>query len=104
MDRQTLLATIIGVCVLNGLFSPYLAIAVPITVALVPELFPRTGPWILFFSSIFLSTATLLFSGVPAALYERLVDKDPNGMTSMYIWLGIAVLLTLPALGTLSRL
>jgi hypothetical protein len=40
---------------------------------------------------------------VPAALYERLVAKVPDDLTSMYIWLGVAALLTLPALGTLSR-
>lgn len=103
MDRQTLFTTILGVCVLNGLFSPYLAIAIPVTATLMPELLPRSGPWVLFWSAIFVANATLLFSGVPAALYERLVQRDPAGDGAMYVWLGAALLLTLPALQTLGR-
>jgi heme/copper-type cytochrome/quinol oxidase subunit 3 len=95
IDRQTLLLFVIGACLLNGIFSPYLNIAVPVTAALLPELFPRTLEWVLFWSSVLLSTATLLFSGVPAALYERLVERE--SMASMWIWLAVAALLTAPA-------
>jgi hypothetical protein len=104
MDRQTLLMIILGVCAVNGIFSPYLTMAIPITAALMPELFPKTVEWVLFFSSIFMATATLFFSGVPAALYERLIDRNPASSVSMFIWLGLAVVLTLPALGPLGSL
>jgi hypothetical protein len=104
MDRQTLLTIVLGVCVVNGLFSPYIVIAKPIVAVLMPEIFPRTVNWVLFFSSVFVSTATLFFSGVPAALYERLIDRDPQSPVPMYVWLGGAILLTLPALETLARL
>lgn len=96
MDRQTLLLTVLGVCLVNGIFSPYLNVAVPVTAALMPELFPRTIEWVLFWSSILLSTATLLFSGVPAALYERLVEREPESTVSMWIWLSGALVLSLP--------
>jgi heme/copper-type cytochrome/quinol oxidase subunit 3 len=95
IDRQTLLFVVLGICLLNGIFSPYLNVAVPVTAALMPELFPRTIEWVLFWSSILLSTATLLFSGVPAALYERLVE--PDGMAAMWIWFAGAVVLSAPA-------
>lgn len=85
---------VMGLCIVNGLFSPFLNIAVPVSAALMPELFPRTIEWVLFWASVLLSTATLLFSGVPAALYERLVENDT--LTSMWIWLGCAALLTAP--------
>jgi hypothetical protein len=99
LDRQTILLMLIGLCIINGIFSPYLNIAVPITAALMPELFPRTVEWVLFWGSVLLSSATLLFSGVPAALYERLVgDSDPEATTSMWIWFGCAVLLSSPAM------
>lgn len=104
MDRQTLLIFVLGICIANGLFSPYLNIAIPITAALMPELFPKDREWVLFFSSVFLSSATLLFSGVPAALYERLIDRNPESLVSMFIWLAAALVLSLPALETLSRL
>ena len=95
IDRQNLLLFVIGVCLVNGIFSPYLNVAVPVTAALMPELFPRTVEWVLFWSSILLSTATLLFSGIPAALYERLVERE--SATSMWVWLAGAVVLSAPA-------
>ena len=97
LDRQTVLLMIIGVCSVNGIFSPYMNIAIPISAALLPELFPRTAEWVLFWGSIFLASATLLFSGVPAALYERLVDGSTESTVSMWIWLGGAALLAAPA-------
>lgn len=97
LDRQTLLLLTISVCVVNGIFSPYLKVAIPISAALLPELFPRTVEWVLFWGSILLSSATLLFSGVPAALYERLVERDEENDVSMWIWLTGAAVLSLPA-------
>lgn len=94
-DRQTLMMVILVLCMVNGIFSPFLNIALPVAVALMPELFPRTIEWVLFWSSILLASATLLLTGVPAALYERLVDSE--GVASMWIWLAGAALLTLPA-------
>ena len=97
-DRQTLLLLVLGLCVVNGIFSPYLKVAIPISAALLPELFPRTVEWVLFWSSILLSSATLLFSGVPAALYERLIKSDEKSDLFMWIWLAGAIALSLPGL------
>ena len=88
---------IVGICIVNGIFSPYLNLAIPVTAVLMPEIFPRTIEWVLFWSSVLLSSATLLFSGVPAALYERLVECDPNAAASTWIWLAGAAALCLPA-------
>lgn len=101
-DRQTLFLLVLGVCIVNGIFSPYLRVAIPISAVLMPELFPRTLEWVLFWSSVLLASVTLLFSGVPAALYERLVDRSPEGTASMWIWLAGAAVLSLPIVrGTL---
>ena len=97
IDRQTLFLTVIGLCVVNGIFSPFLKLAIPITAALLPELFPRTLEWVLFWSSVLLSSATLLFSGVPAALYERLAARGGESAASTWIWLGGAAALSFPA-------
>ena len=96
-DRDTLFPVVLGVCIVNGIFSPYLKLAIPITVVLMPELFPRTVEWVLFWSSVLLASGTLLFSGVPAALYERLVEGKPESVASMWIWLAGAATLSLPA-------
>ena len=98
IDRQTMLLLVVGVCLVNGILSPYLNIAIPVTAALMPELFPRTVEWVLFWSSILLSSATLLFSGVPAALYERVSGAGPEAELPMWIWFGGAVALTLPVI------
>ncbi len=103
VNRQLLFVLVIGLCVVNGLFSPYLQVAVPVTTVLLPELFPKTVHWVLMFSSILVSTATLLGSGVPAALWERLAEGDAQSRVSMWIWLAGAALLTLPALQVLLR-
>ena len=101
LDRQTMFLLLLGLCIVNGIFSPYLRIAIPVTAALMPELFPRTVEWVLFWSSILLSSATLLFSGVPAALYERLAPGGREGLASMWIWFAGAALLSLPAVARL---
>jgi len=97
MDRHTLFPIVLGVCIVNGIFSPYLKLAIPITAVLMPELFPRTVEWVLFWSSVLLASTTLLFSGVPAALYERLVENEPESVASTWIWLAGAATLSLPA-------
>ena len=97
LERQTVVFLLIGLCIVNGIFSPYLKIAIPITAVLMPELFPRTLEWVLFWSSVMLATGTLLVSGVPAALFERLVARDAAAEASTWIWLAGAGLLSLPA-------
>jgi hypothetical protein len=97
-DRQTLFLFVLAVCVVNGIFTPFLKVGIPIAAVLMPELFPRTLEWVLFWTSVMLSSGTLLFSGIPAALYERLVDNDQESTTSMWIWFAGATLLTLPAI------
>jgi hypothetical protein len=97
VDRQTLFLLVLGISVANGIFSPYLNIAIPVAAVLLPELFPRTVEWVLFWSSVLLASATLLFAGVPAALYERLVERNPEGTASMWIWLAGVAALSLPA-------
>jgi len=97
LDRQTLVLLLVGLCIVNGIFSPYLNLAVPITVVLLPELFPRTLEWVLLWSSVLLASATLLVSGVPAALFERLTRESAESLVSTWIWFAGALVLSLPA-------
>jgi hypothetical protein len=104
VSRNTLLVLVVGVCIVNGLFSPYLEIAVPIATGLLPELFPKSAGWVLFFSSILVSSATLLVAGIPAALWERMVERDPDSPQSLWIWLVGAAFLASPSYQTLMRI
>jgi len=101
-DRQTVLLMVIGLCIANGVYSPFLTFAIPVTAVLMPELFPRTTEWVLFWSSILLSSATLLLSGVPAALYERVAKPEAESPLANWIWLAGAALLSLPVIGRLA--
>lgn len=101
MDRNFFLFGVVGISILNGLFSPFLAVALPIAAVLMPEVFPKSVGWVLFFSSLLVASGTLLISGVPAALYERLVERGRGGDTAMIIWLAGAALLAFPALRNL---
>ena len=103
MDRQFLFFTIVGISVVNGLFSPFLAVAIPIATVLMPEIFPRSVGWVLFFSSLLVASATLLFAGVPAALAERVVARDRDSDGPTFVWLAGVVLLSLPAILRLLR-
>jgi hypothetical protein len=97
LDRQSIFLIVVALSIVNGIFSPFLKIAIAVSAVLLPELFPRTVEWVLFWGSVLLASVTLLFSGVPAALYERLIERDANGTASMWIWLAGAAILSLPA-------
>jgi hypothetical protein len=52
------------------------------------------------FSSLVVSTATIIVGGIPAAIYERYVGaKEDSTEISLWIWLAGTALLTLPAVG-----
>ncbi len=62
-------------------------------------LFGSTG-LTLMFSSLMVSTATIILGGIPAALYERFIGaKDNSTEASLWIWLAGTAVLTLPAIG-----
>jgi hypothetical protein len=116
LSKDALFAIVVGVCMINGIFSPYVAVARQIALILMPEAFPRSVGWVQFFSSIIVATGTLLLSGIPAALYERFSgpaggtggDRGgggpvDHGTTPLWLWLTAATLLSLPALDNIDR-
>ena len=72
---------------------------VPIAWRLVPFLFPvlaEAGQGVVIMAAgMALATTTLVVSGVPAAIYER-VTSAANTPASAWIWLAAAVFLSLP--------
>ncbi len=85
----------------NGLFNQlWLLVALIHVQILAPALLFGSVPLTLMFSSLMVSTATIILGGIPAALYERYVGaKDDSNEVSLWIWLAGAGLLTLPAMG-----
>ncbi len=96
------LVPIIALAILNGLFSPLLALMFATHGIWFPFFLPAILPLVFAFSSLLLSTLTLMIGGVPAAIYERMTGRKSD-FASGLIWLiGVAVL-TFPAMGNIMK-
>jgi hypothetical protein len=87
--------------VVNGLFNQlFLLFALLHVQILSPALLFGSVALTLMFSSLMVSTATIILGGIPAAIYERIVGaKEDSTEVSLWIWLAGTALLTLPAMG-----
>ncbi len=85
---------------INGIFSPAFFIVFQVSAYLMAETLFGSTAAIAYFASLMLSTGTVILAGIPAAIYERLVDaKDDSTVPSLWIWLAGTAVLTLPAIG-----
>jgi hypothetical protein len=101
MDRNFYYIAIAFFGMVNGLFNQtWLIFALIHMQILAPALLFGSVPLTLMFSSLMVSTATIIIAGIPAAIYERVVGaKDDSTEASLWIWLAGTALLTLPAIG-----
>ena len=101
MNREWYYVGIAAFGMINGLFNQALVPTAYVFVKiLAPALLFGSESLTLMFSSLMVSTATIIVAGVPAALYEHYVGaKDDSTDVSMWIWLAGTGLLTLPAIG-----
>jgi len=85
----------------NGLFNQIALLFALIHVQiLAPALLFGSVPLTLLFSSLMVSTATIILGGIPAAIYEHIVGaKEDSTEVSLWIWLAGTAILTIPALG-----
>jgi hypothetical protein len=85
----------------NGLFNQtWLLFALLHVQILAPALLFGSVSLTLMFSSLMVSTATIILGGIPAAVYEHIAGaKDDSTEASLWIWLAGTALLTLPAIG-----
>lgn len=101
MERNYYYVALAAFATINGLFNQIaLLFAVVHVQILAPALLFGSGALTLMFSSLMVSTATIILAGIPAALYERFVGAgDDSTEVSLWIWLAGTALLTLPAIG-----
>jgi hypothetical protein len=85
----------------NGLFNQlWLLFALIHVQILSPALLFGSVALTLMFSSLMVSTATIILGGIPAAIYERFVGaQDDSPVVSLWIWLAGTAILTIPAIG-----
>jgi len=101
MERNIYYIGIAFFGMINGIFNQTALVFALIHVqVLAPSLLFGSTGLTLMFSSLMVSTVTILLAGIPAALYERFVGaKDDSTVVSLWIWLAGTALLTLPAIG-----
>ena len=105
MDRNLFYVGIAFFGMINGLFNQtWLLLALIHVQILSPALLFGSVPLTLMFSSLMVSTATIILAGIPAAIYEHVVGaKEDSPEASLWIWLAASGLLTAPALGNFLR-
>jgi hypothetical protein len=101
MDRQFYYVAIAFFGMINGLFNQVAVLFAIIHVQiLAPALLFGSTALTLMFSSLMVSTLTIIIGGIPAAIYERLAGTgEESSQTSLWIWLAGTAILTLPAAG-----
>jgi hypothetical protein len=101
MDRTLYYVGIALFGVVNGLFNQLWVLFALLHVQILsPALLFGSVGLTLMFSSLMVSTATIIIGGIPAALYERFVSTWQDSTdVSLWIWLAGTGLLTLPAAG-----
>jgi len=101
MNRNFFFIGIAFFGMVNGIFNQIAVLFALIHVqVLAPALLFGSTGLTLMFSSLMVSTATIILAGIPAALYERFAGiKDDSTLVSLWIWLAGTGILTLPAMG-----
>ena len=90
---------------INGMFHPLRVVSYIFSKVLMTVPLFGSEALIFFFSSLMLSTATIILAGIPAAIYERFTGaKDDSTDLSLWIWLAGTAILTIPALGNFFRI
>jgi hypothetical protein len=106
MSRNFFFVGIAFFGMINGLFNQTALLFALIHVqVLSPALLFGNVSLTLLFSSLMVSTATIILGGIPAAIYEQIVGaKDDSPEASLWIWLAVTGLLTVPAIGPFLRI
>lgn len=102
MSPRGLFIAVLAISLVNGFISPMTKLVFFLAPIWLPAFLPVTLEVLFHAAVLFVATATLLLAGVPAALSERLLGKPASDRGSMLIWLGAALLLTVPGLLSLT--
>jgi len=100
MASNPFLFGILALAILNGMFSLFLVITT--TRIVIPTFAPAlllSSPGIVIFLGYLLgATATVIVSGIPAALFERATARRETDTVSWTIWLVTAMVISFPAI------
>jgi hypothetical protein len=98
MTPRNIFVAAVAVSLLHGLIpkSPVFLMAYILTPLWIPDLIPLTQETWFYFASLMTATVTLLLSAIPAGLFERFTRRSQSDNLSMLVWLGGAIVLSLP--------
>lgn len=96
MNRNALVP-IMAVAIVNGIFSPWLLAVFVLYPIWYPAWLPQYAQLVYMASALILSTLTIMVSGVPAAIHER-ISGGANPALTTSLWLAGSLVLTVPAL------
>ena len=101
MERNFYYVGIAFFGMVNGLFNQDAVIFTLVHMQiLAPVLLFGSVSLTLMFTSLMVSTGTIILGGIPAAIYERTTGaKDDSTAVSLWVWLAGTAILTLPAIG-----
>ncbi len=104
MVRDVLLVGTVGLSLLNGMhFSPLFEPGVVLLRPIFASFYLSSQLITLYLTSIFLGLATLMVSGLAAALFEKLTGRKRSDPASLGVWLGATFLAVLPSLLAMPR-
>ncbi len=90
MQRHHIFSIVLVASAISGILSPIVAIFWVLAPLWIPSWLPVCPQLLFYLCSLMAATATLLMSGVPAALYERLVG-DPDDRHALWVWAASAI-------------
>ena len=97
MSRDHVMVLVLLVAIFNGLFSPWVLIAVGMAPAWMPNFLPYTPQLLFYGASLLVSTLTFLVAAAPAALAERFLNEVTQ-VAALWIWFAVAGVLSIPAI------
>lgn len=97
MSRHQVLAVVLAIAAINGIFSPFVLVVAANNLLWAPLWLPNDASILLYLSSLIVASTTLLIAGVPAALVERIFPGLRTTNFPLWIWGAVASILSLPA-------
>lgn len=105
MSREQVAVLAVVVAMINGMFSPTLPLFFFANApAWYPSILPFNPDLIVYLSRICAATATLVLSGIPAALYERFARPAGDSSVPAWIWTIAAIALSWEAVARFATL
>jgi hypothetical protein len=102
LRRDGIFIGIAAMALLNGMhFSPYFDPMFFLLKPFAPGLLGNSPLLMFYFTSLLISSMTMVIGAIPAAIYERSKGLTESNAASLWVWLGGILVLSLPTLYTL---